>query len=608
MDETLTEQTNIDEVSPEDSPVAFPAGLTESALNTLCTNRMNDFEQYIRPFIGKAEDSWKLVECKDVEGQIPNAPVVPTAHSQFETTKANLMRAIMGKPKVVEAKPKFYTPNNEKTQTVEDYLNQELLFNKNSRPTVSSVIGNSLAEAIGIVKAVWDKREVIEFRDTVSPIPDETGNYPVIGEEVVSVTRGSFGFEEKDLELCGWEPKSSDIRKSPWFYEIHYYSASELKRMEQDGKITGIQAILEMPQEKEKGDTTSGKTWKVIEWWGECDWENDGKQECGNYRWLMVKDKCIAFAPNPLSPQRIPYIGVPYQLNGKGAIGNSVFTPIRALSVHTTNQMAKKRSVIDVIVSQPTFYEPQSGLDIDRLKGNIGGYFPVKDSSKINKPVADSAPIAALREDIAANISLMNAATPANEQFQGVGGDEGTATEANINYQSGGVRFGEIVETMTSYLMAGLGEECLLMSRQFAEPGDLWVSESSINGETRMLTKDDLNGDYEIIAVGATSEANRRADIKGKLELMNGIAEYQMKNPNAFVNEKGEPLVFNMAAFLTKEAMPAAGIKNGQAYLSPRPPMPQMPIPNGTPDGSMPPVELPKTENGMAGLPEQVPQ
>ena len=574
----------------------FPKGLDEAKVIAVCKEREAGFLDYWNQKRMELEEYEDLFNCKPVHKQTTpkTAPTLPVPNSQVETTIANLMRALYSKPRIVEARPRTAEMDDQGRLLVNDFLNQEILFGPQHRPILRDGLFNASLRGLTIFKSVWREDEHVQL--SVRNLAPQGSGLTILDpvRDVLARKRGRWTFESHPLYDILWDTRERHfIQHSEFVRHNLDRTPAQLMQMQQDGLIQGVDDILKQDvtnnQEERTADRNrnpSAKTWLLKEWWGLMHWETvgeDGSPKVNfiNAHWFVCADKVLAFRENPLVPQRHPYISGHYQPGTDGLIGNSAMTPTSSLAKHVGDQLGKKKKAVDDVVNAPTYYEPlASGLEPSRMKTGQGGFIPVADASKINKPPVDASSLTALREDIQSNIGMMQEATPANAQFQGSGDNADTATGDTINYTSGSIRFGEVVEAWASEVFPALALECMSMWKQFGDPADLWVGDTSIDGATRLMPFALLNMEYDFIHEGQASQANTQGMLKNKMDLATMLSNMQSQNPNNMVNGQNQVMHFNMIDFLVKEVMPATNVKNGAAYFQMGPVQP--------PPGAMP--------------------
>jgi hypothetical protein len=609
----LTPKTSSEAIPEEEKefPVNFDPfpGMNESKVLDWAKKCNNAWEQWfnqgMNPEQKRIEQYNKMYMCQNMDTRQPHLPV---PNATVETLHANIMRTLMQRPKVVEAKPKFITNDNEQQQLIEDLVNQEILFQEDARKKLSGIIKTASISEFSIVKSYWESYSCPDIK----PVYSSIGGIPkLVSAGKITKTRGRSVYEQVPELNFAFDPDCiSALPKASWVRHRDYKPVSELLQMQQEGKLENVDAIVNRAtsssaadfknkDEKLKEGIGQGRNQspeekiQIDEFFAVISWEDTTSGEAvwksERFHFLIAgEDFLIKFDKCDLEPDRNPYILVRICTRPNQLVGNSVLMPLCDLEDQANNSMMRKRALVTQAADNPTFYNPASGFDPSKTRGRQGGFIAIVGQSVPQRLKVDAEPIAILNEDIQSMIGMMRESTPANEQFQGMAPSTDTATEANINYQTGGVRFGEIVDTISNDLFPALAREFMWQAKQYSQDGDLFVSESSIDGNVRVIKLSDLAGEWDFIASSMQTEGNRKQDVQGKMQLAEQLVEMQTKAPVLMIGQDGKPQQFAMLKFLLEEILPAAGIRTGKTYLQDAPPPPPPPPPEMPPPPSPP--------------------
>jgi hypothetical protein len=594
-------------VSSQPAPlIELPDGVTTAMLVDFAAKRKAQHKRWFGDSNGYSEkimDWWRGYDGKTLPGQNVNT-TVPICHSVVETDVAKSMEALLNQAKVVDALPKVPQKDNENKETIEDLINQEILWSqaRTQRKLYGAVKGCKI-EGSGIGRVEWEKR-------MIETIPDPTVLDLMTNERVqtktvmdVKVYKEVHGpsWDVVPIQNFGWDNRVSDIRESEWVFEMHFVNRTDLLLMRDEGKITDIETIFKQasgadaettdPEAKRKArlsPASSGpqeadgddKVWKLDEWFAWVPYEKEdgtgwGKTSLhfficnGNVVVNAKKNEWVDDTGNGLHH---PYFNFRQELVPRQMLGNAVHDAIMGLQVYVNNLQGSNQKLIHKAASNPTFVSRAAGLDTLRIFTEELSVIPVLDASQIKTNPIDAGSITAVTNERAWSINMARETVAANEQMQGIPRENmsnATATEASLMNANSGMRFQLVVDLMKHEIFGSLATMFWWMIRQWAKDGDLVVRESSLDGAPRAILRSDLENDYFFVPITSAMMNDQRASLQQQIQLAQQLITLQQQNPAAFVNDQGVQFKFSIFDYLVEEIFPKAGIRNGHSFLKP---------------------------------------
>ncbi len=577
----------------------FPEGMNEAFVLAFTKKMESGFQGWSAKEFQSIDEMNKLYENIHIGGTMKIATFLPIPASVIDTDVARRGAAMFGRDKVVDAIPNFLTQDNERSKRVEDLINQTIVYQCRTAEKGMDAIKGQAIEGTGIGKSFWEVYEETEIRPIFKQHPLDPTRQVMVGEEEVTVQKGRWNWETVPVQRCAWDPRTSTrVQDSPWFRHRTMATKNELLKLQQQGYLEDVEKIAkneaeiqskaEKDREAERINKINERSWdyaggdegtyQLDEWYADLTWEvpildEDGNKDPANYElksgrfhfWLVNENKLVKFDFNELIPQRIPYFSFRYSIRPRRLLGKSALHPIRELEIYANNLMGSKQDLIKKAAQNPTFYERGSGLEGRKTILAEKSLIPVLDSSKVKHFPVDVAAIAAVSRELEGVIRLMRETTASNEMSMGLG-DADTATEASILDKSSTSRFQAVTELTYHEFYGAMANECFLTTKQFANEGDLWVHDAGIDGQSQPVSLADLEGTYTWMPVGVSTEANKQSKLRNQSAFMKELAEFQTKNPNLFMTNKGVQKRFDFVEFINKELMPSVDIKNGATY------------------------------------------
>ncbi len=580
-----------DEVQP---PVKFPEGLSEEWVLNYCKKREGAFAKWFEKQNTRADEFYMMYENKMVGGG--KGVFLPVSTTVIDTDVARRSAAMFGRTKVVDAIPQFFTENNERVKTVEDLVNQTVVYMTNTTEKGFDAIKTQSIEGTGFFKSFWEIYE----EEEITPLYDrdiQTGDPIYSGESQKTETKGRWNWEPVPMNRMLWDPRCmSRIQESPYVRHRDYLTDEELLVMQQNGEIEGVEYILqnEETSDRENEDrerirqkrigeneyeNAEDGTYAVDEWYADIAWrvphkDAEGNQvvgkeemQTGKFHWWIVNGrKVVMFEPNQLVPKRKPYGSFRYSIRPRRLLGRSALDPIAELQNYANRLMGNKQELVKKALQNPTFYERGSGIEGRKTILDEKSLIPVLDANKIKHFPVDVTAIREAKAELADVVAYMRETTASNDIAMGLGGGE-TATETSLLSQSSTSRFQSVVELTYHELYGALAQECFWSLKQFAQPGDLWVRDSSIDGKARKVELGELQGEYKFTPSGVSAEASKQNQLRQKTVFLERMMETHAKAPQIFVDNEGVQHKFDFIKFITEELMPLADVRNGKTYF-----------------------------------------
>lgn len=637
------------------SKVQLPEGLTEQRLKEWAAKKKAAHAHWFgdnNGFNEKINDWWKAYDNKLLAGQqTPTA--VPISNAIIETDTAKTYQAVMARARVVDAMSKQAQIDNENKQTINDLVNQELLWSESrTGEKLFATIKALKIEGTGIARARWRKRFVETIPDTSSVDPLSGERVPNSTVEEVKVFKETFGpdWESTALQNMIYDHRKNRIQESGYVCEKQFPSDEELLIMQDEGLIDNVEEILKQPASKEDMQkdldekrkrqlapagngpvetTDSTDTRELDEWFAWVPYQKP--QEDGSTKWQMTAlhfiivndDALVLCEPNPWVDETghgpgHPYISFHQCVIPRSFLGKSVHAPIMDTQVYINNLMSSSQRLVNKAARNPTFVSRGAGLDTLRLFTDELAVIPVQDTSQVKYNPIDGAQIKAVSDERAWAINIARETVAANEQAQGVPTTtlgNATATEAAIINANSGTRFQLIVDQFIYEFFAALGNLYYWMMRQWAMDDDLVVRESTIDGAPRNVTRADLQVDYFFVPITSAVVNDTRSMLQQEMQFAQQVQQLQATNPQAMVDSTGKMYRFDLFDFLVQEIMPKLNIRNGRTYMKEVPPEQMMAmLQGGQPQQGQPGAPIPQAgaaPNSLAGghgLPRMAPK
>ena len=604
------------EGASENYPIQLPDGLTERQLIEFATKKKKDHERWFGTSNGFNElitNWWKAYDGKTMPGQT-SPSTVPLSNSIVETDTAKTYQAMFSRAKVVDAQPRVPQADNENKTTIEDLINQELLFGLSRTGEKAFDILKALKiEGTGIGRVKWEKR----FIETITvPMKQDIQTGLNIALKTVAEAK-TFqevhgpDFDPEPVQNLIWDHRvGTRIQDSEFVGHRQFPTLTDLLIMQENGEITHVDAIQKLASSNavEQGNldqkrktmlgpggsgpaisTTEEPERRLDEWFAWVPYQ--APQEDGSKKWtkvalhwMVVNDEVLVLCePDPWVDESghgpgHPFFSYRQSIHPREMLGKSVLAPVLDLQTYVNNIQDSMGKLTKKAAKNPTFVSRAAGLDTLRMFQDELALVPVIDPKAITYHPIDGAQIKAVAEERGWAINMARETVAANEQAQGVPTTQlgnATATMASIINANSGTRFQFIVDQLGYEFFAALGNLYWWMIRQWAEDGDLVVRQSTIDGAPRPITRAHLQDDYFFVPITSSVLNDQRAQLQSKMQFAQQMAQLQATNPGVMVDQNGAQYHFELMDFILKEIMPLMGVRNGRSYLQKEQPLPQ---------------------------------
>lgn len=549
-------------------------------------------------------NSWKAYDSKPLPGQGALA-CIPLSNSIIETDTAKTYQSLFSRSKWVDAQPLTPQPDNENKTTVEDLINQELLYGRmgTARKCFDILKGLGI-EGTGAVRLEWAayEEETINVPvDVTNSLTGETSAVKATAQSKVFVTRHAPDLTGEAMQNLVWDPRvQTCLQDSEYVCHRQFPDLTTLLIMQQQGKLQNVDKIKRIaegssprisdPDQKRRDDLApsgaaagnkgiSGDSHRLDEWWGNVPYksEDDGTWKTVWLHWMIVNEEVLVLCePDPWKDESghgpgHPFISFHKMIHPRDLLGSSVLQPIMDLQMYANGIQDSMSKLTKKAAKHPTFVTRAAGVDIMRMFQDELSIVPVLDANGIVSHPIDGPQLKAVAEERAWAIQQALQTVAANENVQGVATQNignATATEASIINANSGTRFQFNVDQLSYEFCAPLANGIWWMIRQWSQDGDLVVRESSIDGNSRPVTRDMLVNDYYFTPVTSALVNQQRALLQQKMQFVEQMIQLQSTNPEAMKNPEGEQYYFDAIDFIVNEIFPLMGIRNGRTYLS----------------------------------------
>ena len=597
---------------PQDEDGDYPINLpddfpSQSYLLEFSTKRKKSHEAWFGSNNGygaQMMDSWKAYDSLQLPGQGALA-VVPLSNSIIETGTAKTYQSLFSRGKWVEAQPLTPQPDNENKTTIEDLINQELLYGRMRTAEKSfSMLKGLQIEGTAAARLEWEayEEETIDVpMDIVNAQTQAKAPIKATAQAKEFVTRHCPNFRNEALQNLIWDPRvETCLQDSEYVAHRQFPSLTTLLIMQQQGKIQNVDKIKNIaegssprisdPDQRRKDELApsgaAGGTkalfedsHRLDEWWGNVPYKStdDGSWKTAWLHWMVVNDEVLVLAePNPWKDESghgpgHPFISFRQMIHPRDLLGSSALQPVMDLQKYANNIQASMGKLTQKVAKNPTYVTRAAGADVLRMFQDELSIISVLDAAGIKSNPIDGAQLTAVASERAWAINLALQTVAANEQAQGIpNGDlaNASATQAAIINANSGTRFQFNVDQLAYEFCAALANGVWWMIRQWAKDGDLVVRESSIDGAVRPITRAHLVNDYFFTPVTAALTNDQRSQLQLKMQFAQQMTQLQSTNPAAMTNPEGERYYFDSIDFIVKEIFPLMGIRNGRTYLS----------------------------------------
>ena len=634
------DQTN---TPSEIAPITYPDGLTSDWLIGKTKHLNAAHKEWFSKELLNIEDNYKLYELKQVTGTLPNGTTIPRTTSIIDTMTARLVSSLVPREQFVDAvasdAKNLIEGDYDKQETVSDFINETISTTEEFADKCDELLKTLLIENLAVAECRWSIETKTDMKATrapdpmipsalPAPMPDpltgitppapEPPQQPIISIDPVNYEQPRPDFLPVSIRMLAWDPRcKTKISDSPWLRKRTMCSINELFEMQENGIIQDVNDIVKKsnkamtpenptdPDAKQSQAVNSTQlpavgwddgVWELDEWWASLPWKDKaGKWQRGEYQfWVVGGDTVVKFRPNPLLPQRKPFVTIkisrkPGQLMSQGPIN-----VIKEMQKDLNNTMANLGQLNKNAAYSPTFYEPVSGLDGRRTSLQSNALIPVLSVNGIKRFDPAVAAISLLTKYIEFIIGQMNESTAANDQAQGIdsGPASQTATAAQILSSGSNTRFGYITEMANASLFGecGIANEFFLFWKQFGEPGKMVVKDGSNDGKGYLIQPEDLEGGYIFKPVPTQSQQAKAQLYAQRKGVLQDALMMQMQNPALLKDSNGVQKQVQAYDFITQQMLPLINVQGRGLFVDAPPPAP---MPMGPPPGQAPPPAMP---------------
>lgn len=585
----------------EQSPIQFPAGMTEAWLVGECKRLEEEFKGWFQQYQEKIYENKLLYENKQAAGiTSKDGPIIPKTTSIVDTHKARVMLPLFAQEKLFDLLPSGrqalqYQDAGDIAATVEDFLGEAVYDTPEFYQRMDVVALNLFLENCMMAYLTWHSEE--EEYLQVSTAGGKTLSDLVATEQKWGKrTKGYPCFEPLTTDEMAFDPRCQfNMRKARWVRRRVNLTFTDLKVLERQKQLAGADELKAAANAAATGSssTTGAQTAKdpqaqnaqrvegtnlpkgsfdkdnvfVDVWFATLEWENEGKSEHGEFVfWLGNGEKVLRCKPNGSKRLKRPFLYTSLNQKVGGLMGQGPIDTVKALVKEIANTLAAERRLSWQAANSPIFYEPVTMLDGQRTILEGANLVPVLSSKGINRMDPPVAAIGLLRERLQFLLNQADQATAANEQTQGVQGNkDGTATEAQILAGSASIRIQYISNMVNAAFFAEMGGGYLELYREHGVEGEMAVREGGVDGNPVPITLLMLSQDYIIRPLGSMPEANKM----NRFKLLSGaLREVASIPPEALTDAQGNMHKVNTYDFLVKDVLPLIGVRGGQRLFT----------------------------------------
>lgn len=627
------------EVSEQEAkfPISLPAGLTMEVVKRHYKEARKAWSDWMRGKTPQLETYHKMFQAEPTGAKKSKGDLVlPVSPGVVETLTSRLVKAIWGRDKLIDAMPLDPGITKDTAKIVEDFLNQEIFYRSRGTKKGKSLIKAAIIEGVGMWRTKWCVTKETRMQPQYTQVAP--GVEPLyMGEAPQEFEYSYWDWEESDPAKVAFDPWCIDsIANSPYGFWRTPMSLAELKVWEDSGKIQNVDAIAAITPsyvndkedwEKKRANMmgrgfsnfqyADNKEYIVDECFAQITWEVDQEGQgpngeplpkkvmTGKYHFIMVEeDVCVLFEENGLMPKRIPGGSFPFTIDPRKVFGKSALHDIRGIQSLVDTFGGKQVDLVDQAANRTTYYDQRSGLTGRTAFQRVGGLVRVDDVNGIKEASIDTTAIEATQGFISYLTEFARNITAATEQAQGLEGGAKTATEFAGLVQLIGTRFEDLADNIIQFFCVPLAQDCLDHYQQYGVDGQMVVRESSVDGESKIVTRQMLSGRWQIVPSGQNAQANKEARVKAAIEVMKILMELgnqAMVNPALTQGQ-----IPNMKAYFDEVLMVLMDQRqpNNLWTQAPMPMLPGMPAAGGLPP--MPPDEALPVGAPAGPSPEQM--
>lgn len=523
--------------SEENKLLDFSEGLPEEEILQKLKGWNASWESYSNTLFPKLTKYYKLY--RDMEYDNQGTPVkIPQVFTTIDTMLPHLVNNIYATSYVVDAKPKYAAPDQNRTYKIKNYINSLLKDTNQGRRKAELVFKNLLIYGYSIVKATWNDNPDID----INPITKEVEKINAAHPDFYLVDNFSFA----------WEPnyQEQDIDGMEWVRERIFISRNKMKKMRDAGQC-GEFDDADMTSGEDKGKESrvsdsknKNKGTYYDEFWCTLYEKIPVKQsmpvmhpetgvpvvdpmtnnpimqdvETGEFEtvaseyrvWLLANNKIIKFEKNPY--QYKPFscvrcISSPFEFIGMG-IPELICSIANQLSL--TNYQAGK--MVKKIGQSVTWVDSSAGLSPYNLERIEQGVIFLKNINGVRSEQSfDPQNVHVLMEFAQYLQTEVETITGVTKFLQGTDIGDMTATQASLISQNSTNRLASILTHLQEDFIVPLAEMFFLMNKQLLE---IPIDFIDNNDNLVTMTPDDFLGNYVWVSVSPTTISNKALQLQ----------------------------------------------------------------------------------------------
>lgn len=550
----------------ENNPIELPAGLSVGEVESLANKWNASWQVLFDKKKSQWEQNYRMFRHFDKDLVENTSQRTYEIWANIQSEIPHLINSIFTKSEVVKGMPKFEDVNGN-SYKVNSYINKMIVVGNQGRRLAADAIQDFLVFGNVISKTYWDNEESPEFDITI--------------QEWVNKYQGKPSVYNLDIFNFAIDPSfvGHDINKAQWCRERIFFNKHDLIQLMESGEILPVSEELLEGANAESGkdirDRIDGlspnKKDKVFvdEFWAKMFWKDEfGVQKSGKFYFWILGGKLVKFKTNIFNSS-------PYKIARCYRLAHEFFgvgdADVMASLSENINVTHSQGSLLAKKVGQKlTILGPGVGVDPQQLKNKENGVITVKDMNQIKTENttagADLGTLinykASLKSDLANAVGI-------NDIMRGEQPGDMTATEASILNSNASARLAMKLANFQDEWLVPVAASFYNLSKQFIDTYSMFVDNQLIQ-----LTQQEFVGDYDWVAQGSTSLANRNLRIRQMTEIAQQLAQASLTaaQSNGAIKFPG----FDLGKFTQNEVLSLLEIQNPQQYFT----EPQIPMVN----------------------------
>lgn len=510
-------EDQVEVVETEDRPVELPEGLTVAEVEA----KANQWNASWQILFDRKKSQWEQNYTqfrhfdKDLIQNTSQRTYDIWANIQSEIP--HLINSIFTKSEVVKGLPKFDDQGGN-AYKINNYVNKMIVVGNQGRRLAADAIQDFLVFGNVITKTYWDNEEIPEFDITI--------------QEWINKYEGKPSAYNLDIFNFAIDPSFAghDINKAQWCRERIFFNKHELIQLMEAGQILPVPPSVLEGSSAESGkdirDRIDGispnKKDKVYvdEFWAKFFWKDQsGKQRSGKFYFWILGGKLVKFKVNIFNSS-------PYKIARCYRLAHEFFgigdADVMASLSENINVTHSQGSLLAKKVGQKlTILGPGVGIDQQQLKNKENGVIVVKDMSQIKTENttagADLGTLINYKASLKADLSN---AVGISDIMRGEQPGDMTATEASILNSNSSARLAMKLANFQDEWLVPIASSFYNLSKQFIDNYSFFIDNQLIE-----LKQEDFKGNYDWIAQGSTSLANRNLRVRQMTEIAQQLAQ-----------------------------------------------------------------------------------